>query len=249
MTIPSSVPILMYHSVSARGPGPVSVTPETFEDQMAVLRDAGAVGMSVSDYVAARTNHTVPEGAVVLTFDDGYRDFLDEAFSTLQAARWGCTVFLPVVPIDRAEPWDCGDSHRRELLTWRDVQDLSARNVEFGAHSMTHRDLTRMAPDIARAEIVDSGRRIADRTGRAVEGFAAPLGRITTDLLETVRKHYRWSVSTTLARASESADIFRLPRIEMWYFRNIPQWRKYVASGWTPYFAFRRAMRAVRELA
>jgi hypothetical protein len=45
--------------------------------------------------------------------------------------------------------------------------------------------------------------------------------------------------------ADQHSDLFDLPRIEMWYFRNIERWRRYVSQGWTPYFALRRALRAV----
>jgi peptidoglycan/xylan/chitin deacetylase (PgdA/CDA1 family) len=135
----------------------------------------------------------------------------------------------------------------RSLLTWDMVGELSALGVEFAAHSLTHPDLTSLPPQDARAEIKASGRILADRIGRKVEGFAAPYGRITPALLGEVRRSYSWAVGTRMARARETSDLFDLPRIEMWYFQDTARWRRYVERGWTPYFELRRLLRRVKH--
>jgi peptidoglycan/xylan/chitin deacetylase (PgdA/CDA1 family) len=247
MTSGAGIPILMYHSVSDEGPGPIALPTASFREQLAVLVDSGARGISVSDYVAARRdNRALAPGAVVLTFDDGYRDFADVVFPLLPDG-WRCTVFLPVAPIDGDRPSHFGDGYPRPLLTWRMVEDLAIRGVEFGAHSMTHRDLTRLTPEAAREEIALSGQRIRERAGCRVEGFAAPFGRATQALRDEMKRHYAWSVGTTMRRASERSDLFDLPRIEMWYFRDARRWRSYVSRGWTPYFALRQTVRSIKN--
>lgn len=244
----AGVPILMYHSISDEGPGPVAIRPATFRDQMSALADAGATAISVTEYVESRTlGRAMSPGSVVLTFDDGYRDFLDTAFPVLQVRGWRCTVFLPVTPMDDGRPWHGGDGFPRPLLRWTDASELSRTGVEFGAHSMTHQDLTRLPLAAATDEIARSARHISERAGCSVEGFAPPFGRSTPAIREEVARHYRWSVGTRMDRACEASDIFDLPRIEMWYFRDIGRWRRYVANGWTPYFEARRALRAIKE--
>jgi peptidoglycan/xylan/chitin deacetylase (PgdA/CDA1 family) len=250
MTAGPDVPILMFHSIAAEGPGPVTLHPAVFREQLSVLADAGAQGITVSDYVAStRAGRTLAKGTVVLTFDDGYRDFADVAFPCLLSYGWRCSVFLPVAPIDAERPWDCGDGHARRLLTWPVIEELAALGVEFGAHSVTHADLTTLGPEAAFHEIEHSGRRIHERTGTAVRGFAPPFGRTSPMLRREVIRHYDWSVGTGMGRASDASDVYDLPRLEMWYFRTVRRWRRYVARGWTPYFEFRRALRALREIA
>jgi peptidoglycan/xylan/chitin deacetylase (PgdA/CDA1 family) len=225
----------------------VSLPPAIFRDQLSVLADAGARGISVSEYVdSRRAGRQLEPGTIVLTFDDAYRDFVDEAFPRLQAYGWRATVFVPVTPVDADRPWDCGDGHPRRLLTWQAIQALATAGIEFAAHSMTHRDLTRLAPETARDEIERSGRCLSERTGRPAAGFGPPLGRSTPALRRVMAQHYTWSAGATLARATEHSDLFDLPRIEMWYFRDIRRWRRYVEAGWTPYFELRRILRAAR---
>jgi uncharacterized protein YjhX (UPF0386 family) len=50
-----------------------------------------------------------------------------------------------------------------------------------------------------------------------------------------------------MQRAGATADLFDLPRVEMWVFRELGRWRSFVSRGWTPYFAMRAAVRAVRQ--
>lgn len=243
-----AVPILMYHSISDTGPGPVSLPRAVFRDQLTVLADAGARVATVSEYVAARRDgRPLPPGTVVLTFDDAYRDFVDHALPELNRHNWQATVFVPVSPIDANQPWDCGDGHRRPLLSWPAIAELAAKGIEMGAHSMSHTDLTKLPVDAARREIVESRDRLQTQIGRAVTGFAPPFGRITPALRDGLSAHFRWSVSARMGRAATRSNLYDLPRIEMWYFRRISRWRRYVARGWTPYFSLRAALRAARK--
>jgi len=68
-----SVPVLMYHHVSPAA-GAVTVSPEHFADQMALLAREGYTTLGArafSEYLAGKR---VPAKSVVLTFDDGYLD-------------------------------------------------------------------------------------------------------------------------------------------------------------------------------
>lgn len=243
------LPILMYHSISDDGPGPVSLPRRIFKDQLAVLADAGVRGVTVSDYMDARRNgRSLEPGSVVLTFDDAYQDFADTAWPELQKYGWTATVFVPIMPVDRDRPWDCGDGHDRRLMTWTSVRDLAGEGVEMAAHSMRHLDLTALPHAAALAEIMDSGRALEQQIGRRTQGFAPPFGRITATLRRELPASYAWCAGARLARATAQSDVYDLPRIEMWYFRSIEQWRRFVSSGWTPYFALRAGLRAVKRL-
>jgi peptidoglycan/xylan/chitin deacetylase (PgdA/CDA1 family) len=225
----------------------VSLAPAVFRDQLAVVADGGGRGIAVSQYAEARrAGQLLPGGTFVLTFDDAYADFAGEVFPVLEQYGWRATVFVPILPVDGDRPWDCGDGYPRRLMTWPTIGALASRGVEFAAHSLSHADLTRLGADEARRDIVESGRRLAAHTGRPAAGFAAPGGRTTPALRAEVAVHYDWCAGTRLDRAGADVDLYDLPRIEMWYFRNLRRWRQYVADGWTPYFALRQGLRAVR---
>jgi hypothetical protein len=95
-------------------------------------------------------------------------------------------------------------------------------------------------------EIIESGQRIEDRLGRPVTSFAAPFGKTNANVNAEIRRHYRAAVGTHLARVKPRSDLFHLPRIEMWYFRELRRWRSYLEGGARGYFLLRQVLRRAR---
>src|SRR5690349_19511920 len=86
--------ILGYHKVSP-DPHPyfAPVHPEIFEQHMHFLKSCYNV-MGLQEIVARAARGEVPERAVAITFDDGYRDNYDYAFPILRKYRFPATIFV-----------------------------------------------------------------------------------------------------------------------------------------------------------
>ena len=67
-------------------------------------------------------------------------------------------------------------------------------------------------------------------------------------MLQEIRRRYRISCGTRLARVQRTDDPIDLPRIEMHYFREAGRWRDFL-RGRDGYFQARRVLRAARETA
>ena len=75
--------ILTYHSIS-EGDSPLRISPSLFEEQVEWLRTNAHV-TSLAEVVSALVEgKAVPERTVVLTFDDGFRDFYSSAAPILR---------------------------------------------------------------------------------------------------------------------------------------------------------------------
>jgi peptidoglycan/xylan/chitin deacetylase (PgdA/CDA1 family) len=107
--------VLAYHRVDDPeaepdlDPGLVSATPKDFGAQVELIaRHYHAI--SLPDLMAAqRGERTLPERAVLLTFDDGYRDFAEQAWPVLRRAGVPAVLFVPTSFPDRPGPgfwWD-----------------------------------------------------------------------------------------------------------------------------------------------
>jgi hypothetical protein len=81
-----------------------------------------------------------------------------------------------------------------------------------------------------------------------VTSFAPPYGKTNAAIRAEIRQHYRVAVGTTLARARHTSDVYNLPRIEMWYFRDPRRWRAYLEGRAEGYFFLRQALRHIRTL-
>src|SRR5207248_8382795 len=135
--------ILMYHRVAAdREPDPLTVTPERFAEQVEYLHAHGYRSLTLGQW--SRSGKDGP--AVVLTFDDGYRDFLENAFPILQQHGFTATVFMIPDHVGRAATWSRRFGDPVPLLSWDEIERLSRAGIEFGSHTASHRPLTALPP-------------------------------------------------------------------------------------------------------
>jgi peptidoglycan/xylan/chitin deacetylase (PgdA/CDA1 family) len=216
----SRLPILMFHRVTD---SPVdamhrfAVTPEAFERHLRYLRDAGYYSVSLETWrEAASAKRPLPGRAVVLTFDDGYQDFLTHAWPLLQRYGFSATVFLVADAIGRTNAWDDDYGPPVPLLDWDEIGHLRNEGVEFGSHSATHRRLTLLK----NAEVVEEAARsraiLQDRLREPVSAFAYPYGA-TDRAVQHLVGACGYTIGVTCAHAPSGFgdSPLALPRLEV----------------------------------
>ena len=234
--------ILMYHSISD-APGPTSIAPEVFKAQMKALADSGLPVVTPD----ALANPPAPR-VVIISFDDGFEDFADTAWPILRDHGFCPIVYLPSGLMGGSDSWAGGNIPARPLMGWDRVETLAAEGVCFGAHSVTHPDLTTLDALMLEEEVSGSGQDIAARLGQPTRHFAPPYGASNSSVLRQVAQHYDTSVGTRLGVAKAGDDMHDLPRLEMFYFNNIARWKAHLAGRGGPYLTARRAMRGIRAM-
>jgi peptidoglycan/xylan/chitin deacetylase (PgdA/CDA1 family) len=217
-----SIPILMYHSISdeAETVHPyyrTSTSPEQFASQMKYLRENGYTTCSLAQAIERLQQQTQAEAKfVVITFDDGYRDFYQHAFPALSQWGFSATVFLPTAFIGDHPLQFKG----KDCLTWAEVRELNNHGILFGSHTVTHPQLRELSGAAINAEIANSKATIEEKLGSAVRSFAYPYAFPQTDadftkmLRDSLRRAgYRNGVSTIVGRANPTSEPLFLERL------------------------------------
>src|SRR5229473_2399049 len=100
------VPILMYHSITEEDESKThpyyrtTTSPAMFARQMQDLHERGYKTCSLARAIRElQAEAQTPSKLVVITFDDGYRDFYRHAFPGLNQYGFSATVFLPTAYI------------------------------------------------------------------------------------------------------------------------------------------------------
>lgn len=246
------VPVLTYHSVSDEPPEAIrrwSVSPARLREHLSALRDEGFTGLTVTDLLACyRGERPLPDRPVVLTFDDGYEDFLLEALPALGEAGFPSTLYASSGLLRDEQS---GAERPGRMLDWRQLGEVAAAGVEIGAHSHTHRQLDTLSRREGAWEVTHSGQRLRDELGVPVDTFAYPYGysnRHVRAAVEAagylagcgVKNAYshahddRWALSRILVeRDVDAAALTRLvtrPVLPVGWRREKPQtvaWRAY----------------------
>jgi peptidoglycan/xylan/chitin deacetylase (PgdA/CDA1 family) len=167
--------ILMYHSVGVRpyDPNSLAVTPERFEEQMATLSRRGLRGVSVAELLAARAAGSA-RGLVGLTFDDGYTDAVENALPILQRFGFTATSYVLAGRIGGANEWDEGTPW--PLLDEAGIRAWAGAGFEVGSHGTMHVALAGADPEVVRAEVADSRRKLSELVGKPVGGYCYAYG-------------------------------------------------------------------------
>ena len=211
---------LCYHSVTAVGPSPLSIAPDLFEAQLALLRRRGYRTGGLGELRLLAAGQRLPAPQVFLTFDDGYRDSATEAFPLLLEYGFKGWFFVipPLLEDGGALAWPEVVGERREYphtmrsLTWSMAKEMADAGMEFGSHTLTHPHLPELADERLTQELLDSRQKIIDELGRC-DTLAYPFGHWGPHVAAAAAAAgYSFAFSLPF-RAQWSASRMSIPRI------------------------------------
>lgn len=170
--------VLMYHKVNDTPENPVTIPPIRFAEQMAYLDDTGYRVVSLDDVLDHyREGRSLPPRAVLITFDDGYRDNLENALPILERHGFPAVMFAPLGFVGEPLPLPhelhlLPQGIRNPTLGWEGLHELERRGVRVESHGISHRPLADLEVDEAAREIAISKLHLEERLGRSVRAFA-----------------------------------------------------------------------------
>jgi len=181
--VSGGMPVLMYHKIGDYPPGSglkkLWVTAEDFRRQLSYLQDHDYTAITPSDWRDAEKGlKPLPEKPVMITFDDGYMNNHDLAYPLLREFGMKGCVFLVYETMEKHNAWhDPSSEPWLKMLTWPQIREMQDSGViEFGSHTMRHRNLAQLPLDEVRWELVESKKRLEDKLGREMVAFAYPYG-------------------------------------------------------------------------
>jgi len=245
----------MYHSISDEPEKGhpyfwINTSPKRFAEHMKFLHENNYTVISLEEAVGIITRNSQPptqshslitcnsqletRNPIVLTFDDGYRDFYTHAFPVLNQFGFTATVFLPTDYIGNGCPGIRGKQH----LSWEEVRELHAQGITFGSHTCSHPQLREVGRDVLKDELARSHSAIETEAG-ACDGFCYPYkfpeqdGHFVTVLTDSLQSaDYDYCVSTRIGTTNTASDIFSLKRIPVNSGDDVPLFAAKLRGGY-----------------
>ena len=146
--------VLMYHRTIPNGiPELLTVTAEQLENQFKAIKEQGYNCVTVNEIINHIANGTpLKENAILLTFDDGYKNNLTVLYPLLKKYELNAVIFLVPGYTELAN-----SNKSAEYLTIEDIRSLDLKTIEYGLHTFNHEsyntlDLTAIEADIIKTK-------------------------------------------------------------------------------------------------
>ncbi len=221
--------ILNYHHLDPAVRSSSTISPQLFAEQMKYLKDHGYTVISLQQLkkylLAPQTkgvangnngNGTLPDRAVVITFDDGYASFYEYAYPVMKEYGFPSTLFTIVGKVSNPSP------NEVPKLTWEQVKEMAATGlVDFQSHTYDmHYLVNKKSALIAEQTLkVQTDLRLAQdvlafHTGRFVDAIAYPFGHYNRSLIHIARQEgYRLGFTLNQGAVQKGMNLMELPRV------------------------------------
>ena len=183
-----SAVILQYHHVSEKLPSITSVSAHDFYTHMAYLRSESFHVIPLDELLEKiKHGEPLPPKTVAITFDDGYKNNIEQAAPILESFGYPYTVFVNPKLIDEKKPY---------VMTWQQLKKLSEKGALIANHSSVHDYLHHKLEAETDAQwslrierdIIWSEKRISEEIGHNAKILAYPYGEFNKSLQALVNK-------------------------------------------------------------
>lgn len=223
MTEAIRVPVLMYHRVGDAGnawEARYCISPGGFAAHMRALSRKGYRAVAIDDLVKwLECGPPLPQGAIVITFDDGFRGVREHALPVMEALGWPFTVFLVSDLIGQSDHWtkqSNPDGVTYPLLDANEIRDMQRRGVSFHSHTRSHASLPTLDDSALMDQLTSSRAALAELLGHEVPYLAYPYGHVDERVEAAARAAgYRAAFSTQPGFNRRDVNRFRIRRIDV----------------------------------
>ncbi|MEI7792328.1 MAG: polysaccharide deacetylase family protein [Candidatus Berkelbacteria bacterium] len=212
-----TIPILMYHHIRTfNDPADtigtnLSVDPSAFASQLDYIKAQGYTAITFYDL----SQGSLPDKPVILTFDDGYENFYENAYPELKSRGMKAVSFIIT------------GSMSGDYMTEAQIKELSDNGFEIGAHSISHPDLSTATLDRSTREITISKSTLETIIGKKVISFCYPSGKYNDAVEKEVKDAgYIYATTTKGGIANFSGDNLALSRYRVNHDTNIESFFK-----------------------
>ena len=212
------IKVLMYHRVITEKPEKERrwhyVTVTEFRKQMKLIDQVGYTPITFSDYqLYVEGQLTLPSKPIIITFDDGYLDTLENAIPILLEFDMRAVIFVMGDRKLKSARWDEDeDSDSCPLMSDEQIRTVHEMGFEIGAHSHDHVPLSILSEEDIEYEVIKSKEEIENVLNEPIQTFSYPYGSVDERVKRIVSESgflFACGVFSGSAKFSQSMMDFR----------------------------------------
>lgn len=171
--------ILYYHSV-----------PENLKDEFIwQLNKLEKYGMLIE--IDSKITDKEPGRYYAISFDDGLKSVLDNAYPELEKRNIPHTIFFPTSYIGKVPDWKVYDGEMEQndrVITDEEIKRLNLSIIKVGSHTVNHPKLTKISAENQLIELNESKKYLEDLIHSSIEFISVPYGDYDRGVIQRSRE-------------------------------------------------------------
>ncbi|APF19233.1 polysaccharide deacetylase [Caldithrix abyssi DSM 13497] len=238
-----NIVILNYHKISKRMDiGLTARHPDDFERDLRIFHEQGFKSVTFLDLIKAPEK--LPPRALIITFDDGYRSVIEQAYPLMEQCGFKGVVYIPTDYIGKSNDWDVQFGGKKYVhLNAQELKFLADSGFEIGSHGASHRSFKAMPLRQCEDELKRSKIILEQIAQKPVVSISYPFGQFNRQILALSRNAgYRFGVGSIFYRSLASLDglsVMALRRFNIYRSDSMRTVRKKLTADFNSIYAYR----------
>lgn len=254
------LPVLMYHSVDkcitdTRPYYSTEISTTKFEKHLIFLIENKyrvCILKEIKD-ILSLVNDDMYKKCVIITFDDGYKNFYDNAYPLLTKYNLPATLFVPSGLIPES---GYGQFEGAHLMNWLQIRECANQQlIDIESHSLMHTRLTELNFDMLKQELSQSKSIIENRIQKEVTSFSYPFrfpdeNKSFISLLCALYKEsgYTISVTTRIGTVHRGDNMYILKRIPVNEYDDLKLFKAKLEGSYDWLYSFQYLSKTMKSL-
>ncbi|WP_261301103.1 polysaccharide deacetylase family protein [Paenibacillus andongensis] len=227
----NEVVVLVYHHIDDQIQGSVTISTKLFEKQLEAMQRKGYHFISMDEFKSFKSEGTaIPDNAVLVTFDDGYKSFYTNAFPILKKMRIPAVNFVITKDLDNPGETPLPSLSREEIKKMR----KEFAGIDFQCHSdalhamnngkplltnkITQNGITETDDEFKQRILNDTrtglSKLIEVNGSKSVDSYAYPFGSYDNQTITYLQEAgVKFAFTTKQGITTKETDSMQIPRI------------------------------------
>ena len=174
---------------------------EIFKEQMKIIKDLGYEFYDPKNLIEEFNNPKINK-KILITIDDGFRSFYEEAWPYLKEKKIPFILFVSTEPVGR-----------NGYMTWEEIKEIDKSAFGYiGHHSHTHEYLINFSNKDFIKDIEKATKIFKDKLGYVPPIFSYPFGEYSLYMKNYISKNFKLGFGQHSGIIDLNKDKFELPR-------------------------------------
>ncbi len=197
----SGILSLMYHRFNENKYPSTNIRMDIFDEQMQTIKNSGYQFYNPK-YFINEFDKPKKEKKILLTIDDGFKSFYNEAWPYLKKHKIPFILFVSTEPVGKSG-----------YMNWDEIKEIEESEFGFiGHHSHTHEYLIDMKDNDFINDIETATKIFKEKIGYSPQIFSYPFGEYSLYMKKYISKNFEIAFGQHSGIIDVNKDKFELPR-------------------------------------